>query len=75
MREKKIRFGKLKIRLFESSVMVMVHFNFGRHKKGRKIDTRTLYDAIAEGHKLSTDEIWLDIQDKKAIGMNITLAK
>jgi len=49
--------------------------NFGRYKKGRKIETRTIYDAISEKHKMLHDEIWLDVQGKKAIGMNISLDK
>jgi len=51
----------------------MIQLNFSRYKKGRKIDTLTLYDAISEKHKPLHDEIWLDIQNKKAIGMNIAI--
>jgi len=52
-----------------------MQLNFGRYKRGRKIDTWTLYDSISEKHKPLHDEIWLDIQNKKAIGMSITLDK
>ena len=73
MRQKIIKFGKIKIKLFESPKFSMMQLNFGRYKKGRKIDTRTLYDAISEKHKPIGDEIWLDTQNRKAIGMNITI--
>lgn len=53
----------------------MMQLNFGRYRKGKKIDTWTLYDAISEKHKPMCDEIWLDIQNKKAIGMSIRLDK
>ena len=75
MRQKIIKFGKIKIKLFESPKFSMMQLNFGRYKKGRKIDTWTLYDAISEKHKPMHDEIWLDIQNKKAVGMSITLDK
>jgi hypothetical protein len=75
MRQKTIRFSGIKIRLFESQKFLTMQLNFGRYKKGRKIDTWTLYDAISEKHKPLHDEIWLDIQDKKAIGMSITVDK
>ena len=75
MRQKIIKFGKIKIKLFESPKFLMVQLNFGRYKKGRKIDTWTLYDAISEKHKPIGDEVWLDIQNKKAIGMSITIDK
>jgi len=61
MRQKTIKFGRIKIKLFESPKFSMLQLNFGRYKKGKKIDT------------WMGDEIWLDIQNKKAIGMNITL--
>lgn len=75
MRQKTIKIGKIKVRLSESPEFSMIQLNFGRYKKGKKIDTWTLYDAIAEEHKPAGDEVWLDIQNKKAIGMNITLGK
>lgn len=75
MRQKTIKFGKIKIRLFESPKFLTMQLNFGRYKKGKKIDTWTLYDAISEKHKPLYDEIWLDIQNKRTIGMNITLDK
>jgi len=75
MRLKRIRFGGIKIRLFESPKFLTMQINFGRYKKDRKIDTWTLYDAISEKHKPLHDEIWLDIQNKKAIGMSITVDK
>jgi hypothetical protein len=75
MRQKTIKFGQIKIRLFESAKFLTLQLNFGRYKKGKKIDTWTLYDAISEKHKPLHDEIWLDIQNKKAIGMSITLDK
>lgn len=73
MKQKTIKFGRMKIKLFDSSNFTMMQLNFGRYKKGRKIDTWTLYDAISEKHKPMHDEIWLDIQNKKAIGMSITI--
>ena len=73
MRQKIIKFGKIKIKLFESPKFTIMQFNFGRYRIGRKIDTWTLYDAISEKHKPMHDEIWLDIQNRKAIGMNITI--
>lgn len=75
MRQRTIKFGKIKIKLFESPDFSMMQFNFGRYKKGKKVDTWTLYDAISEKHKPLHDEIWLDIQNKKAIGMSVTLDK
>ena len=75
MKSKIIKFGKIKIKLFESPKFSMMQLNFGRYKKGRKIDTWTLYDAISEKHKPIGDEIWLDIQNKRAIGMSITIDK
>mgnify|MGYP001573307497 CR=1 FL=1 len=75
MRQKTIRFGKIKIRLFESQKFLTMQLNFGRYKKSKEIDTWTLYDAISEKHKPMHDEIWLDIQNKKAIGMSIALDK
>ena len=73
MKKKTIKFGRIKIKLFQSPKFSMMQLNFGRYKKGRKIDTWTLYDAISEKHKPLHDEIWLDIQNRKAIGMNITI--
>jgi hypothetical protein len=70
MQQKTIKFGGIKIRLFKSPKFLTMQLNFGRYKKGRKIDTLTLYDAISEKHKPLHDEIWLDIQNKKAIGMS-----
>ena len=75
MKQKTIKFGRIKIKLFQSPKFSMMQVNFGRYKKGRKIDTWTLYDAIFEKHKSIGDEIWLDIQNKKAVGMSITLDK
>lgn len=70
-----IKLGKLKIRLLEVPNSSRIHINFGRYKKGRKIDTWTIYNSIYEKHKPFLDEMWLDIQNKKAIGLNITLDK
>lgn len=75
MKQKTIKFGNIKIKLFKSPKVSMMQFNFGRYKKGKRIDTRTLYDAISEKHKPLHDEIWLDIQEKKAIGMTVTISK
>lgn len=75
MKQKTIKFGRIKIKLFQSPKFSMMQLNFGRYKKGRKIDTWTLYDAISEKHKPMHDEIWLDIQNKKAVGMSITIDK
>ena len=75
MKQKIIKFGRIKIKLFQSPKFSIMQLNFGRYKKGRKIDTWTLYDAISEKHKPMHDEIWLDIQNKKAVGMSITLDK
>lgn len=65
----------MKIKLFGSPNFTTMQLNFGRYKKGRRIDTWTLYDAISEKHKPIHDEIWLDIQNKKAMGMSITIDK
>ena len=65
----------MKIKFFESPESLTMQVDFGRYKKGRKIETRTIYDAIFEQHKMLHDEIWLDVQGKKAIGMNISLDK
>ena len=75
IKKKTVKFGKMKIKLFESPESLTMQVDFGRYKKGRKIETRTIYDAISEKHKMLHDEIWLDVQDKKAIGMNINLDK
>lgn len=75
MKQKTIKFGRVKIKLLETPRSIRMQLNFGRYKKGRKIDTWTIYDAISEKHKPIGDEIWIDIQNKKAIGMNITLDK
>ena len=75
MRSKIIRFDKLKIRLFESRKILLIQLDFGRYKKKRKIETLTLYDAISEKHKCIGDEVWLDVQDRKAIGVSISLEK
>ena len=73
MKQKTIKFGKVKIKFLETPYSLTIRLNFGRYKKGKKIDTWTIYDAILEKHKSPGDEIWLDIQNKKAIGMNITM--
>jgi len=73
--EKKLKLGKLRIRIFEMPNYSTIMFNFGRYKRHRKIDTWTIYSAIAKKHKPIGDEIWLDIQDKRAIGVTITLDK
>jgi hypothetical protein len=75
MRQKTVKFSGIKIRLFESPKFLTMQLNFGRYKKGKKIDTRTLYDAISEKHNPLHDEIWLNIQNKKAIGMSIIVDK
>ena len=73
IREKKIKFGKLRIRISKMPHCSTIMLNFGRYKRRRKVDTWTLYSGIAEKHKPLHDEVWLDIQDKQAIGMTITL--
>lgn len=75
MKQKTVKFGKVKIKLLETPETVRMQFNFGRCKKDRKINTWTIYDAISEKHKPIGDEIWLDLQNRKAIGMMVTLDK
>jgi len=53
----------------------MIQINFGRYKRGKEIDTWPIYNAIDEKHKPFLDEVLLDIQDKKAIGLHITVDK
>lgn len=73
MKQKTIKFGRVKIKLLEMPRSIRMQLDFGRYKKGRKVDTWTIYDAISEKHKSPGDEVWLDIQNKKAIGMSITI--
>lgn len=75
MKRKTLKFGSVKIKLLETPRSVRMQLNFGRYKKGKQIDTWTIYDAISEKHKPIGDQIWLDIQNKKAIGMSITIDK
>jgi len=71
--EKKIKLGKIKISYTEINGRIFVFVDFGRYKKCRNVNTSTIYDAIVENHK-SWDEVWLDIQDKKATGIEIHLS-
>lgn len=75
MKQKRIKFGKVKIKLLELPKSLTIQLNFGRYKKGKKIDTWTIYNAILEKHKSPGDEVWLDIQNKRSIGMSIMLNK
>jgi hypothetical protein len=75
MKEQEVRLGKVRMRVFEMPDRFTIMLNFGRYKKRRKVDTWTIYNAITEKHKPAGDEIWLDIQDRRAIGLTITLDK
>ena len=65
--------GVLKYRYCHTPGSIILHLNFGRYVKGKRardVETRTIYDAISEGHKDYSD-IWLDVQHNRAIGCEI----
>lgn len=74
MKEKTIKIDDITIKYFKVSKSTRLLINFGRYKRGSRIDTRTIYDAIAEKHK-TYDDVWLDIQNKQAVGLQISLMK
>ena len=74
VKEKAIKIDDIIIKYFKVNKSTRLLINFGRYEKGRRIDTCTVYDAIFEKHK-TYDDVWLDIQDKQAIGLQISLMK
>jgi len=74
MKEKTIKIDDITIRYFKANKSTRLLINFGRYKRGRRIDTCTIYDAIVAKHK-TYDDVWLDVQNKQAVGLQISLMK
>jgi len=74
VKEKTIKINNITIKYFKTDKSTRLLINFGRYKRGKRIDTCTIYDAISEKHK-TCDDVWLDIQNKQAVGLQISLMK
>ena len=73
--KKTIKLGKIKMKVLDDSRMMTIQIDLGRSKGAKDTETRIIYDSIEEKHKPFLDEVLLDIQDKKAIGLHITIDK
>ena len=74
MKEKTVKIDDITIKYLKAGKSVRIFINFGRYKKGKRTDTYTIYDAILKKHK-TCDDIWLDVQNKQAVGLQVSLMK